>query len=422
MRSLHPEPLPVPVQGYASRRISPEVAKIAQAPHPTSAKSSLGEPNDMILTLQSHIIAPGKAALLGMLSKQREPPDQPLSADIQLFNTTLGRRAEISRDLGHGQPKEAEMLYSEDDMVLHRRNFWDGQTNSSYLSSAKIWSKKEDTGAHITSNHAHETEQDAPSVSIQAGGTRRENILPSRVRRESIQRRRARREEAREANVAEETDPLSDISELSTYNAENVKPIFLKGLATSTKPVHVIRADIIRVLKQLGVKYTEIRGGFSCRHTPSIDLKKVIDLPPSSYGNQTPGHRRRISFGGFMGGGNSNSLDRDREDFREVEKLPQTPRTRGRNQNRGGADNSFTNSDASDESDNGNYRGSSTRVVRETSIYIQSELGSSMILEFEIFIIKVPLLSLHGIQFKRLAGGTWQYKNIVDQILRELRL
>lgn len=246
------------------------------------------------------------------------------------------------------------------------------------------------------------------------------------ARRESIQARRARREEAREANVPEETDvEMGDASGLSTErvdNAENAKPVFLKGLfsvsTTSTKPVHAIRADIIRVLKQLGVEYTEIRGGFSCRHTPSIDLKKVVDLPPSSHGNQTPGHRRRISFGGFMGVGNNNSMDREREDFREAEKPPQTPRTPGRNR----GDTSFTNSDASDESVGRNHHGSSARAVGETSTHVQSELGGSMILEFEVFIVKVPLLSLHGIQFKRLAGGTWQYKNMADQILRELRL
>jgi hypothetical protein len=247
------------------------------------------------------------------------------------------------------------------------------------------------------------------------------------ARRESIQARRARREEAREANVPEETDMEGgDASGLSTErvdNAENVKPVFLKGLfsvsTTSTKPVNVIRSDIIRVLKQLNVDYNEIRGGFSCRHMPSIDLKKVVDIPPSSHGNQTPGHRRRISFGGFMGGNNnSNSIDREREDFREVEKLPHTPRTPARNR----ADTSYTNSDASDESIGRNNRGSSSRAVGETSTHVQSELGGSMILEFEIFIVKVPLLSLHGIQFKRLAGGTWQYKNMADQILRELRL
>jgi serine/threonine protein kinase KIN1/2 len=243
------------------------------------------------------------------------------------------------------------------------------------------------------------------------------------ARRESIQARRARREETREANVPEETDlDGGDASGLSTDrvdNAENVKPVFLKGLfsvsTTSTKPVQAIRADIIRVLRQLGVDFNEIRGGFSCRHTPSIDLKKVVDLPPSSHGNQTPGHKRRISFGGFMGGNNN---DRDREDFRDAEKSSHTPRTPGRSR----GDTSYTNSDGSDESVPRDHRGSSARAVGETSTHVQSELGGSMILEFEIFIVKVPLLSLHGIQFKRLAGGTWQYKNMADQILRELRL
>jgi hypothetical protein len=276
---------------------------------------------------------------------------------------------------------------------------------------------------HSTVNEKPARDTDKTHLNPKAATMRAKSL--GHARRESIQARRARREEAREANVPEETDQeAGDASGLSTDrvdNAENVKPVFLKGLfsvsTTSTKPVYAIRADIIRVLKQLGVEFTEIRGGFSCRHTPSIDLKKVVDLPPSSHGNQTPGHRRRISFGGFMGG---NSADRDREDFREAEvvKSPHTPRTPGRSR----GDTSYTNSDASEESVPRDHRGSSARAVGETSTHVQSELGGSMILEFEIFIVKVPLLSLHGIQFKRLAGGTWQYKNMADQILRELRL
>ena len=58
----------------------------------------------------------------------------------------------------------------------------------------------------------------------------------------------------------------------------------------------------------------------------------------------------------------------------------------------------------------------------ETSTHVQSDLGSTMVLRFEIFIVKVPLLSLHGIQFKKVDGGTWQYKNMAQTILNELRL
>ena len=123
-----------------------------------------------------------------------------------------------------------------------------------------------------------------------------------------------------------------------------------------------------------------------------------------------------------MGGGNQ---DKDRDDFRDADKpppySPNTPRTPGRHR----GDNSYTNSDASEDSlgrEPRDHRGPNSRAVGETSTHVQSELGGSMILEFEIFIVKVPLLSLHGIQFKRLAGGTWQYKNMADQILRELKL
>lgn len=244
------------------------------------------------------------------------------------------------------------------------------------------------------------------------------------ARRESIQARRARRDEAREADVPEETDlEQAEASGISTDRVDNpdiAKPVFLKGLfsvsTTSTKPIKTIRQDIMRVLKQLGVEYTEIRGGFSCRHIPSIDIKKVVDLPPSAgHGSQAPGHKRRISFGGLMPGG---AAEKDRDEFRDSEKPPHTPRTPRRT----GGDPSYTDSDTSDESDSRDHHDSSGRAVGETSTHVQSELGGSLVLEFEIFIVKVPLLSLHGIQFKRLAGGTWQYKNMADQILRELRL
>ncbi|KAK0628846.1 kinase-like domain-containing protein [Bombardia bombarda] len=43
-------------------------------------------------------------------------------------------------------------------------------------------------------------------------------------------------------------------------------------------------------------------------------------------------------------------------------------------------------------------------------------------IRFEIFIVKVPIVSLHGVQFKKVAGNTWQYKAMAEQVVRELRL
>lgn len=246
------------------------------------------------------------------------------------------------------------------------------------------------------------------------------------ARRESMQVRRGRREEAKEVNVPEETDQELAASGGSgnvaqkPEGAENVRPVYLKGLfsvsTTSPKPVAAIRLEIIRVLRQLGVEFTEIRGGFRCKHVPSIDLHRGQDHEPPTTERGTSGifgsgTRRRISFGGFMGGG-------DRDEFKDPPKSPNTtPKTPSRRLNH---DTSPTFSEGSDMSVG--KAGATTTAVGETTTNVQNDLGGNMVLNFEIIIVKVPILALHGIQFKRMAGGTWQYKNMADKILKELRL
>ncbi|KAF2120494.1 serine/threonine protein kinase-like protein Kin1 [Lophiotrema nucula] len=241
------------------------------------------------------------------------------------------------------------------------------------------------------------------------------------ARRESIQARRQRREQARQSNVPEETDQeIAEQTAEASRSPDAVKPVYLKGLfsvsTTSNRPLSFIQADIIRVLDQLGVTYTEIRGGFKCRHAPSIDLKGAVDSPASA--QPTPSsHRRKISFGGFRSG-----AERERDEFREQHQGPQTPKSARPRPS--AADRSYTNTDDSDESDGPQDRRSRSRPIAagETSTHVQSDLGDSMNLVFEILIVKVPLLQLHGIQFKKVEGGTWQYKNMAQTILAELRL
>ncbi|KAL5118309.1 Serine/threonine-protein kinase [Pleosporales sp. CAS-2024a] len=237
------------------------------------------------------------------------------------------------------------------------------------------------------------------------------------ARRESIQARRARREHAKEANVPEETDAeLAQVQVEASRNPE-VKPVFLKGLfsvsTTSSKPLSYIQSDIIRVLDRLGIQWEETKGGFSCRHSPSIDLHQTVDSPASP----PSGSRRRISFGGFSRGG-----DKERDDFRDQNRVPHTPKSRQRSSV---ADRSYTNtdeSDASDDRDDRRPRSGRPVAAGETSTHVQNDMGGNMYLDFEILIVKVPLFSLHGIQFKKVDGGTWQYKNMAQAILQELRL
>ncbi len=46
----------------------------------------------------------------------------------------------------------------------------------------------------------------------------------------------------------------------------------------------------------------------------------------------------------------------------------------------------------------------------------------SSIMRFDIWVVKVPLLSLHGIQFKKVDGNIMVYKNMAQEILKALRL
>ena len=267
------------------------------------------------------------------------------------------------------------------------------------------------SGQKVRVNEPEPADQKS-GLSARSAATRTKSL--GHARRESIQARRARRGETRQSNVPEETDQELTAAEDSNDRGESVdqmKPVYLKGLfsvsTTSNKPLPYIRADIIRVLKQLGVEYSEIRGGFSCRHAPSIDLNRVAETSPSS-----PSHRRRISFVGIMGG------DRDREDPREQEKSPRMSRPVSHGPRRA-PDTSFTNSEDSEED---MRRRVVDRAAGETSTHVESDLGESLVLKFEIFIVKVPLFSLHGIQFKKVAGGTWQYKEMAQKILDALRL
>lgn len=66
------------------------------------------------------------------------------------------------------------------------------------------------------------------------------------------------------------------------------KPLYAKGLfsvaTTSTKSASALSEDIKRVLDRFGIQYRQIKGGFECVHTPSIDLSSVAGPGGESIG------------------------------------------------------------------------------------------------------------------------------------------
>ncbi|KAI9025086.1 hypothetical protein CLU79DRAFT_746222 [Phycomyces nitens] len=161
---------------------------------------------------------------------------------------------------------------------------------------------------------------------------------------------------------------------------ENIRPVFIKGLfsvtTTSTKHPSVIRADLIRVLERIGVKWREGRGRFECVHIPSIDMKRVVKPEDEEDDLDT----------------NNNSYD--------SEDLSSSP-SEGASSASGQLDPAIT-----------------TQAQSPTPVTVPD-----LVVRFEIYIVKVPwLLGMHGLQFRRVSGDSWQYKNMCSRILAELKL
>lgn len=338
----------------------------------------------------------------------------------------------------------------------------------------------------------------------------------------------------------------------SMPSIEHCKTLFLKGFfsvqTTSTKPLPVIRYNIINVLSRLGVRFQEVKGGFICVHTPSVQQQEQHQPPPpqqheddaedqildayanddeneeenelygdafrlksstlksSSFddhkveaisegartpnrqlsisaqtggqlspstsqnkpqrsltvggGSGTSGHRRKISIG------NTFLNTYRKKNNSQVQMPPNTPATArtirgmyGDHEGDDGDGNNGTSSNPTEvdfandtlELDNSaeslsGYMGGSDMLVsskiehranhqRTTSTASNSSQqyqqhqqrrsgggGSKSPLKFEIHIVKVPLVGLYGVQFKKLLGNTWNYKTLASQILNEMNL
>lgn len=315
----------------------------------------------------------------------------------------------------------------------------------------------------------------------------------------------------------------------SMPSIEYPKTLFLKGFfsvqTTSTKPLPIIRYDIITVLPQLGVQFVEVKGGFICVHYPSIvdtpkkqihsstrtssastptksnfDSSKIDDVfgtneyIDATDGLKTPtlsenssqysksklshvnnigstssntntdgytndnnantsdassnysavpttpsknGHRRKFSLGnGILGTrkGEKLTLSTNMSGIHNEVNIPTTPAPA--NITRRSTDESsesLTLDETNGASDmlvssrveQQNFHGSRSPSVSMTGAYDQDkskEKSSKTPLKFEIHIVKVPLVGLYGIQFKKVSGNTWLYKSLASEILSRLNL
>lgn len=325
------------------------------------------------------------------------------------------------------------------------------------------------------------------------------------------------------------------------HGEKGYKPVYLKGLfsvaTTSSKTPVVIKADIRRVLDRMQVQYREMRGGFECVHSPSIDVASVNvvgveagrsvgqyslsgggvgsgsggEVGPSSPGKPSIVKKAsKLSFGMKRDKGKEKEKEREKEREREEKEKGQvhlgdgpanaplqvqgrpsggttTATATGLTATPSSGSSSFFNvasnqtvvaasnqqeqqqqqhlKDPSSGDQQGSIRsyspvsnkskvlppiprdfagagatgtvgtvgsaGSAPLPPRSPSPLPSGEVGrevfesiakNQLSVRFEINIVKVPWLPLHGIQFRRTSGDGWQYQMLARRVLTELKL
>lgn len=331
----------------------------------------------------------------------------------------------------------------------------------------------------------------------------------------------------------------------SMPSIEYPKTLFLKGFfsvqTTSTKPLPVIRYNILSALSKLGVRYQEVKGGFLCVHTSLTPPKEAtsddnvtptastiideyrqdfnseekrlygnaFDLSSGSFqklkddpeGLKTPEHNtpsmqipqiitpqhtssKLLSRQGSLHGNgpslvaspsghvkghrSSNSMNHGHrrkfsigqtflQNYRKKNGSqslmpPNTPAAAKINKilaSNGDIDDGDLDEetlahmrklsyDDSMDSINGDMNGGGSDMLissrieqrarhqRSNSVFSEDNAQKAAVrktpLKFEINIVKVPLVGLYGVQFKKTLGNTWSYKTLASQILDELNL
>lgn len=224
------------------------------------------------------------------------------------------------------------------------------------------------------------------------------------------------------------------------------RSLFLKGFfsvqTTSSKPLPVVRYKIISTLKKLNIEFKEVKGGFICCHRqsyvsqeqppghgrhPSIIINESSSM--ESNGSTLNSHRRQHSIPSRHGSVR-------RHGSIKQPGIPATPlaaTTHERNLSITSPRTSNAQileevSTASLETLNNQEDILTNSKAHDMNKFMIDNKGSEQSskerppLKFEIHIVKVKLVGLAGVHFKKVSGNTWMYKELASHILKELNL
>ncbi|EJS42735.1 kin2p [Saccharomyces arboricola H-6] len=233
------------------------------------------------------------------------------------------------------------------------------------------------------------------------------------------------------------------------------KSMFLKGFfsvqTTSSKPLPIVRHNIISVLTRMKIEFKEVKGGFICvqqrppivtSEIPTItttdmgfDSGKVMDLQnsldsqlSSSYHSMTSTASRNSSIkrqSSYKRGQNNIPLTPlATSTHQRNSSIPMSPTYGNQSNNMPGELSSMSLEYVQQQDD----ILTTSRVQNINDVSGQSEQNGAYDnkerppIRFEIHIVKVRIVGLAGVHFKKVSGNTWLYKELASYILKELNL
>lgn len=178
------------------------------------------------------------------------------------------------------------------------------------------------------------------------------------------------------------------------------RSLFLKGFfsvqTTSSKPLPIVRYKIMFVLRKMNIEFKEVKGGFVC-------MQRFSSNNVAAKREGTPRSIMPLSHHESIRRQGSNKYS------------PSSPLTT----------NSIHQRKTSITETYGDDKHSGTSLE---NIHQQGDGSEGMTttekepIKFEIHIVKVRIVGLAGVHFKKISGNTWLYKELASSILKELKL
>ncbi|KAJ1860599.1 Serine/threonine-protein kinase [Coemansia sp. RSA 989] len=222
-------------------------------------------------------------------------------------------------------------------------------------------------------------------------------------------------------------DIINDISSAPPRADEHLKPVFLKGLfsvsTTSTRSPTVIRANLLDVLSGMPVRFHEGKGYFTCSMETNSGPTNIQEGALDAYAHEDSAasknsslHKQKRALRRLP------VVDRKisfrRKSKRVDEAAMALTATNDNKPSSAHGDTSSNDGHASDSQSAGETPGLAHGLQRPHP----QRRSSGTAICFQIFLVRMPLLGLYGLQFRRVSGPTWKYKDICSDILKRLKL